>query len=205
MATRKQVDVYVPFEGDLSFDASGKPKLIGKNDLPKVKQVIFNPATSVAVPANQSSQKIGPSQNPVTPSPNLKIKFYAYPKDTEVIKSDGSSHTSLSGHIYVGFLVDDELQVVKGFGPDGISYWESSALSEETHLVRFAEKEFEVGVTSLTYNQAININKFGYFLGVNDCVSYADDVADVIGLNTPSFNDVVVTPMGFLEYLIDHN
>lgn len=200
-----RVDVYVPFEGDLSFDAKGEPKLIGKNDLPKAKQVIFNPAISVAVPANQSSQKIGPSQNPVTPSPNLKIKFYAYPMGTEVIKSDGSSHTSLSGHIYVGFLVDDKLQVVKGFGPDGESYWESSSLSEETHLVRFAEKEFEVGVTPLSYNQAININKFGYFLGVNDCVSYADDVADMIGLNTPSFINAVATPMGFLEYLIDHN
>lgn len=66
--SQTRIDVYVPFEGDLSFDAAGKPRLV-KNDSPQVKEVVFNPAESVAVPANQSSQKIGSSENPVTPTP----------------------------------------------------------------------------------------------------------------------------------------
>jgi hypothetical protein len=77
-----RVDVYVPHEGDLAFDAAGRPRII-ENDTPKVKEVIFNPATMVASPANQSSQRIGTSDVPVkrTPFPKRRgarnvVPFY---------------------------------------------------------------------------------------------------------------------------------
>jgi hypothetical protein len=136
---------------------------------------------------------------------NFKIKFYAYPRGTKIIKPDGTTHTSQSGHIYVGFFKDSVLEIVKGFGPDGQSFWKFSGLSEENHLVRFAKREFVITVSKFEYYRAINLRKDGYFLGVNDCVSYSVDVADAINLKTPVISDVVLTPIGFLEYLIQNN
>lgn len=66
--SQTRVDVYVPYEGDLSFDKAGKPRLI-ENNLPEEKEVVFNPASMVATPANQSSQKIGVVPAPVEPTP----------------------------------------------------------------------------------------------------------------------------------------
>jgi len=136
---------------------------------------------------------------------SLKIKFYAYPKNTEVVKPDGSIVTSRFGHIYVGFFENNKLKIVKGFGPDGNSYWEASNLSEQNHLVRFATQTFEVSVSQSSYDAAINITKNRYFFAVNDCVTYADDVADEIGINSPSFTDLVVKPIEFIKYLKNHN
>ena len=62
--SRTRVDVYVPFEGDLSYDALGKPKLV-ENNSPMVKEIVYNPSKMVASPANQSSQRIGLTTLPV--------------------------------------------------------------------------------------------------------------------------------------------
>lgn len=203
---RTRVDVYVPNTGNVELDASGNQVLShNARAQGESKEVVFNPAKMVAVPANRSSQRIGVSPVPSEPVGNYKIKFYAYPPCTEVVKSDGLRHNSFSGHIYVGFFENDKLKIIKGFGPDGKSFWDASNLSEETHLVRFAKKTFEVTVNKIDYENALSINKNGYFIGINDCVSYADNVADAVKLKTPSTTDFVLTPMGFLEYLIDHN
>lgn len=61
-----RVDVYVPYDGEVQRAANGK--VIGLANVNNVdKEVVFNPATMVASPANQSSQRIGISPVPVSP------------------------------------------------------------------------------------------------------------------------------------------
>lgn len=60
-----RVDVYVPFEGEAVQDTY---RAQDDAQYHKLKQVVFNPATMVATPANQSSQRIGVSSAPVHPS-----------------------------------------------------------------------------------------------------------------------------------------
>jgi hypothetical protein len=61
-----QVDVFVPFEGNVDVDKKGKVTAV-RNESQQQKTVIFNPAEMVAVPANRSSQRIGISPVPVKP------------------------------------------------------------------------------------------------------------------------------------------
>jgi len=133
------------------------------------------------------------------------IKFYAYPPGTEVIKPDGTTHTSRSGHIYIGFFEKSELVLVRGFGPDGESYWKPSKLKKEDYLIRFAQITFETTVNEEMYNKAFSIRKNAYFIGVNDCVSYAAQVAKSIGLITPAFSSAIMQPMTYVEFLIQNN
>lgn len=66
-----RVDVYVPLEGEVSVNAKGNSRLT-KNNSSQVKEVVFNPATMVASPANQRSQRIGVSGVPVKPTSKEK-------------------------------------------------------------------------------------------------------------------------------------
>lgn len=60
------IDVYVPFEGSIDVNKKGKVTAV-RHDVGNVKEVVFNPADMVAVPANRSSQRIGVSAVPITP------------------------------------------------------------------------------------------------------------------------------------------
>jgi len=134
-----------------------------------------------------------------------KIVIYAYGPGTKVVRPDGAPYKSLSGHAFVGFYADGEVKIVQGFGPDGASLHFASKLSVENDLAKFASHSFTRSVTAEIFKKAILIEKKGYGLLLNDCVTYADDVADAIGLKTPSKIDFVITPIGFLEYLSKHN
>ncbi len=73
-----QVDIYVPYidetTGKNFLDANFRSsKLLG------IKKVIYNPATMVASPANQSSQRVGTSSIPSTTIPG-----YERPEDCEL-------------------------------------------------------------------------------------------------------------------------
>jgi hypothetical protein len=63
---RTQVDVFVPFEGNVDVNKKGKVTAV-RNNSTQEKAVVFNPADMVAVPANRSSQRIGISPVPVEP------------------------------------------------------------------------------------------------------------------------------------------
>ncbi len=61
-----RIDVFVPLEGSLEFDGNGKVTAINDSGTGE-KEIIFNPAKMVAMPANRSSQRIGQSSVPVSP------------------------------------------------------------------------------------------------------------------------------------------
>ena len=68
-----RIDVYVPFEEELAHNIPSLSNLSKEQlNYRKVKNVIFNPATMVATPANQSSQRIGVSSVPITPTPRYR-------------------------------------------------------------------------------------------------------------------------------------
>ena len=134
-------------------------------------------------------------------SQSYSIKFLAYGEGTEL----PNGKTSNTGHLYVAFLIDGTLKEVKGFAPNGESFWNQSNLSNQTNLVSYASKQYTANVSKAKYDRANNIQKSGYFIGINDCVSYADDVADAIGLITPSSYNMIVTPIAYIDYLIKNN
>ena len=210
---KTRVDVYVPPSQSVALDASGKVISI-KHKLESEKEVIFNPSNVVATPANRSSQRIGISPVPVNTDKKYEITFYAYPEGKVVKKKNGETVESRFGHIYLGFFIEHQLQQVKGFSPILMkSIWEEDKagvvdqFTDESHLISFAEKSFSVWVTKEQFFRAINVDKDNYFIGVNDCVSYADNVADELGLNTPSLLNLEMElwPMGYIDFLIKNN
>lgn len=212
-----RVDVYVPFEGDVSFDDRGNPVSVSNNST-RVQQVIFNSATMVACPANQSSQKIGVSCVPVSPSPipkdNYAITFLAYPLFKEYIQNENtpeeSEERSYSGHVFLAFSKNKVIEQVKGFSPilfNGIKE-KVDGKTDQSYLLGYHEIKFCTNVSMTDYHVAKSIRKDDYFLGFNDCVSYADDVADAIGLKTPTLVIDPVDfsfPMSFVRYLERNN
>ncbi|MEI6410995.1 MAG: hypothetical protein WCR52_16530 [Bacteroidota bacterium] len=55
---RTKVDIFVPLEGLLEFDPKGMP--IGfRDNFTGIREVLYNPATVIATPANRGSQRIG--------------------------------------------------------------------------------------------------------------------------------------------------
>lgn len=155
------------------------------------------------------------SKTPNTPdSDNYEIKFYAYNMGKKYKGKNGEDKMSIPGHIYVGYLKNGKLNEVRGFSPE---LWENifdnksgkvDRFTDEKHLVKYADDWFKVSVTKEQYYDALAIQKEGYLLIFDDCVSYADDVADSIGLLTPVF---VLTPkdflypMKYLKYLRENN
>lgn len=80
--------------------------------------------------------------------------------------------------------------------------------TKESHLVKYDDDCFRVKVTKEKYYAALDIEKEGYLLIFDDCVSYADDVAESIGLLTPllAFTPTdFLYPLKFLKYLRDNN
>ncbi|MCI4670332.1 MAG: hypothetical protein MRZ79_19500 [Bacteroidia bacterium] len=134
-----------------------------------------------------------------------RVVFYAYPPGTKYQKTNGEDAKSAPGHIFVGFYKNNKAIRVRGFSPKGYFDFQSSKLSEEDFLVPASKINFSAKVSKELFDKAINIEKDGYFLGLNDCVSYAADVAEEIGLNTPGTLDGVVSPMGYVRYLRDNN
>jgi hypothetical protein len=68
--SQTRVDVYVPFNDAVQTDSKGKAVALN-NDARQLKEVIFNPSTMVASPANRPSQRIG-----VTPVPTDDINCW---------------------------------------------------------------------------------------------------------------------------------
>jgi hypothetical protein len=205
-----RIDVYVPNSTSVELDATGKQVLShNANTQGKSKEIVFNPAKMVAVPANRSSQRIGVSPVPEETNDKYKIIFYAYGPGTWH-KGEGNSdelEESLPGHIYVGFYINNRVEQVKGFNPIMLS-WKKGKVDQNTdqsYLLGYHADCFPVEVSKKQYNNALNINNNNYFIGANDCVSYAAEVAQVIGLSTPSFSDFILRPMTYLSHLKAYN
>ena len=128
---------------------------------------------------------------------NYEIMFLAYGAGSKVPKTDGSYIKSKTGHMYVAFIEFGTITKVSGHHPGG--------LADDSHLLNYADKAFKINVSRDELNQAMLINPGSYIIGDNDCVSYAADVAYKIGLRRPSYDDYIVTPIGYIEYLISHN
>ncbi|MCK9612321.1 MAG: hypothetical protein M0R16_05410 [Bacteroidales bacterium] len=137
-------------------------------------------------------------------SQSYQIKFLAYGPGTVVPKPGGGTRSSLTGHMFIAFYKNGDVDVVKGFTPDEQSYWTQSELSDQAYLIDYATKSYTADVTSDKYNQAKGIQKSGYFFCFNDCVTYANNVATAIGLKTPSLSDAIAKPITYIEYLINN-
>jgi hypothetical protein len=208
-----RVDVYVPFEGAVQLDKKGRVVDINEHSK-QDKEVEFNPCTMVASPANQSSQRIGVSPVPCESKDKYEIVFYAYNMGKKYEDKNGDIQTSFSGHIFVGYFINGNLHQVKGFSPE---LWDNifenkpgrvNRFTDESHLVKYADDWFRVRVTKEKYFAAFDIEKDDYLLIFDDCVSYADDVAESIGLLTPLFAFTYrdfLYPMKFLKYIRDNN
>lgn len=93
---RTRVDVYVPNTGNVELDASGN-QVLSHNARAQgdSKEVVFNPAKMVAVPANRSSQRIGVSPVPVEPTePVKRDTVYGITIITHGFILGGSTHES---------------------------------------------------------------------------------------------------------------
>ena len=125
---------------------------------------------------------------------NYEIMFLAYGAGTSVPNWLGVSPT---GHIFIAFMEFGKITKVNGHHPDG--------LADDTELIQYADRAFKINVSRDELNQAMLLNPGDYILGDNDCVSYASEIAYKIGLNRPSYDDYIVTPVGYIKYLISHN
>jgi hypothetical protein len=137
----------------------------------------------------------------VVQSAEYSVEFLAYPSGTKVVDSNGRLRTSISGHIFVAFYENGSVSAVKGFGPDGRGFFTASELKDEKYLVQHAKVRAKFQVSERQYNRAIQVTKKGYFVGVNDCVSYAADVAEALGLERSKVLDFVVLPVTYVKIL----
>jgi hypothetical protein len=151
------------------------------------------------------------SENGVTPKANddYSIVFYAYGPTSLRPKSnkDHTLETSPTGHIYVGFAKNSAIEIIKGLSPkDGIlNMGKVDESTDESYLLGYHTHCFTVKVSKQQYFDALKLSKSYYFSPISDCVSYADDVAELLGLNTPNTTDVVLLPFTYLEYLKNNN
>lgn len=174
----------------------------------KANGIEFEPAETVATPAVTSKQRLAISPKPSTDH-TFEIRFYAYPSGTETYtKPDGSRYVSTSGHAFVGFLLDGEIQHVRGFSPNlgSLRGGRVTARTDESHLVPYATVTHRQAVSREQYLAARAIRKSGYLLGYNDCVTYVADVAETIDMVTPhSIKDFIAWPVTYVQFLKDHN
>jgi len=196
-----RVDVYVPFKGDETLSSLTNIYQAAQNG--QEQQITFNPAEMVATPANQSSQRIGISETPVPEEENdtYSITFLAYDSFTPIEDNQKNKKLSFPGHIFLAFNKNGKPEAVKGFSPD----FEVDENNNEFYLLKFHELSYCIEVDEDTYQKARSIRAYEYFIGTNDCVTYADEVAELIGLNTPHFGDAIVWPITYLEFLKMNN
>lgn len=208
-----KVDIYVPRKGEVVKDQRENFMLVN-NDTGEEIEITYDPSSMVAVPANQSSQRIGVSPVPVNPTPppadKYAITFLAYPTGKTYINKEGEESWSLSGHVFVAFSKNGNIENVKGFSPivfntmDGVV----DENTDESYLLSFHDIKYCTNVSQQLYEAARQIRKDDYLLVFDDCVSYADDVADLIGLETPIFITDPIDfsfPMSFVRYITRNN
>lgn len=206
--SQTRVDVYVPFDNAVRLDSDGNATEINfQANQPKI--VVFDPSGMVASPANRPSQRIGISPVPVDPTKGqYEIIFYGYGAGQEVPVSRNNLelHSSLAGHMFMGFAKDGRIEQVKGLSPekDGEG-GDVRTETDESHLLGYHSHCFVVKVTPQQYFEALNVVMGSYFIGTNDCVSYADKIADLLGLKTPELADGIVFPYEYILYLINNN
>ncbi|MFN0215069.1 MAG: hypothetical protein ACKVT2_12505 [Saprospiraceae bacterium] len=205
-----RIDVFVPFEDAVQTDASGKAISL-KDSAKKPKVVDFYPSKMVASPANRPSQRIGHTPVPVEPSGNYELIFYSFNEGTEVptSKTDPTLKGSFAGHMYIGFAKNGIIESVRGFSPrtpgtmvdDGATV---DANTDERYLLGYHTRCFAVEVSKLQYNNMLATTMSGYTVGTNDCVTYVDKIAELLGMVTPTFNPTVF-PDSYMEYLQENN
>ena len=208
-----RIDVYVPNSTSVELDATGK-QVVGHNARAQgeSKEVVFNPAKMVAVPANRSSQRIGVSPVPSEPiQENYEIIFYSFNsgKEVPISKTDLRLDKSFAGHMYIGFAKNGSFEAVKGFSPrTHATPIDNGAVvdinTDESFLLGYHTRCFAIKVSKADYHKAISVTMQGYTVGTNDCVSYLDKVAELLGLVTPTF-DPIVFPDSYMEYLQENN
>jgi len=131
------------------------------------------------------------------------VIFHAYPRGTGT--PTGKSNT---GHAYVEFfrqVGNTSESVVKGMHPgEGWNLGLLGELHDDKKLISLAQMTLAVQVDEDVYQKAIDISKLGYFPFMNDCISYAREVADIVKLNVP-FRITGMFPMDFLDSLQNNN
>jgi hypothetical protein len=157
----------------------------------------------------RSKNKIGCYNISSESTNDYNIVFYAYGPTNLVPKSneDLTLKKSPTGHIYVGFFKNKEIEKVKGLSPTGLNldWGKVDENTNERYLLGYHTHCFAVKVTKNQYYEALKLSKSYYFSPINDCVSYADDVADLLGLKTPNTTDAVLLPFTYLELLKGNN
>lgn len=141
------------------------------------------------------------------------IIFYAFGPTSLVPKSQeepDNLELTFAGHLYVGFAKNGIIQKVKGFSPytHNMPVSVNGKVNEKTdqsYLLGYHTHCFIVKVSKDQYNKALAINKEYYIAVADDCISYGDDVANLLALKTPNLSDMVLLPQGYLNFLIDNN
>ena len=202
-----RIDVYVPYEDEVQYDWRGAVSGLDRQSNTE-KEVTFKPSSMTAMPANRASQRIGPSEAPTESNDKYHIAFFAYGAGKEFKDENGNViDSSPAGHIFVGFYKNGKRQRIRGLSPTlhnaGVNKY-----TDESHLIRYHDEKFVREVSKREFYDAWFITKDEWVLLFNDCVSYADDVADVIGLDTPvmAFDPLDFSfPLLYLQYLKRNN
>lgn len=204
-----RVDVYVPFEGEVLFVNFGKVKGLNSNKGGITNEVIYHPSKSVAAPANRSSQRIAQSSVPEASNNKYQIVFLSYDKHEKKYDAKGAVliPKSLFGHIFIAFVVNGKVIKVRGFNPN-FKEIDFANLTDDSELIPYSDDIFAVFVDKITFYNSLEVKKDFYFLGYNDCVTYADEIAAMIGLNRPK--DILppsdyAKPWEYFKYVKKHN
>jgi hypothetical protein len=146
------------------------------------------------------------TKNLATGGTDHKIVFHAYPVGTIFPSTDTKS---ITGHVFVEFSSRSRPLAVKGMNRADSWYslldWGSVRPENISEVLSIAEFSLEVWVLQNVYDMALDIKrKDWYFLGLNDCVAYAIEVANAIGLSVPLRSEAIL-PEIFLQKLIQLN
>lgn len=141
---------------------------------------------------------------------HYSITFLAYPRGKRYLNKYGKVDTSQSGHVFVAFSKNKEIEKVKGFSPVMWSEVKGKVdeNTDEGYLAGYHDIDFCVDVSKAIYDKALAHGKEDYILGLDDCVSYADDIADIANLETPTLITDPIDfsfPMSFVRYLDRNN
>jgi len=205
-----RVDVYVPYKDAVQTNKKGKVVKINYDARQQPKEVVVNLSYMVASPANRPSQRVGMSN---VSKESYEIIFYSFNrgKKVPISKKDPTEKESVAGHMYIAFVKNNIIEKVKGFSPrepgqpiDGGAKVDNN--TDERYLLNYHTRCFPIRVSRLQYEKALSTTMEGYKIGANDCVSYVDKVAELLGLSTPSaIFDPTVFPDSYMEYLQTNN
>ena len=126
--------------------------------------------------------------------------------------------TGLPGHCYVRWLKKQNGSIIEdgkyGFYPDSTNHWkvafvDGTVKTEDPSLTDPSDCTVTVLVSQPAYDVSVHARqKYGpkatYTLGISDCVSMCDDVAQALGINHPSSTSFSL-PANYIHRVYEEN